>query len=79
MLSAGSISEALILFQMPYFRPKTLDLRARNCSKCPQRFFHPCAAYLRGLPQTFEGLDHTEKYPKMGQIVLNRNKTFRIK
>lgn len=52
---------------------------ARNCSKCPQRFFHPCAAYLRGLPQTFEGLDHTEKYPKMGQIVLNRNKTFRIK
>lgn len=43
------------------------------------KIFHPCAAYLRGLPQTFEGLDHTEKYPKMGQIVLNRNKTFRIK
>ena len=44
---------------------------ARNCSKCPQRFFHPCAAYLRGLPQTFEGLDHTEKYPKLSTKIFS--------
>lgn len=39
-------------------------------------FTHPSAAYLRGPPQAFEGLDHTKKYPKKGQNVLNAHKKF---
>lgn len=64
---------------MPYFRPQTFDLRCEIVLNAHKDFFTHAAAYLRRPPQTFEGLDHTEKYPKKGQIVLNRNKTFRIK
>lgn len=65
---------------MPYFRPQTFDLRCEIVLNVHKDFFFTyIAAYLRHPPQTFEGFDHTEKYPKKGQIVLNRNKTFWIK